>query len=82
MCCRCRPLKCAKILTVALVDKLAQRLDIWPVVCNVLAELETSWVGEIERDMNAHTGTHGRTHIKSDEINTDEGRLGKYAEPN
>lgn len=39
-------------------------------------------VGEIERDMNAHTGTYRRAHIKSDEINTDEGRLGKYAEPN
>lgn len=43
------------ILTFAFTDKLAQRFDIWPVVCNVLAELDTSWVGEIERDMNTHT---------------------------
>lgn len=51
-----------EILTVAFIGKLAQRFDIWPVVCNVLAELETSWVGEIEGDMNTQTGTHGRTH--------------------
>lgn len=71
--------------------KIAQRFAIWPVVCCVPTDLDTSGVGRRERDRKrGHAGrnithTHSKKK-KSDEINRDVGvagvGLGKYAEPN